>query len=182
MLGEQEYNQDNRDEISNNGGNSEAEAFSSSGSEYIPSENASDDNMEQNEIEEEQISEAIQEVPDTWLPVTGVSLKKFETVEIGSINIASGLSAIDIYKQIIDEHIMRIMVDETNKNAHKYRANWKNVNIAEMEKFLAIVMYMGLVKYPKISDYWSRKFLYRHCFVRHIMPRNRFQSLLRFCR
>ncbi|KAK9723406.1 Transposase IS4 [Popillia japonica] len=135
--------------------------------------------MEQNEIEEEQISEAIQEVPDTWLPVTGVSLKKFETVEIGSINIASGLSAIDIYKQIIDEHIMRIMVDETNKNAHtglsaidiykqiidehimrimvdetnknahKYRANWKNVNIAEMEKFLAIVMYMGLVKYPK---------------------------------
>lgn len=49
-----------------------------------------------------------------------------------------------------------------------------------MERFFAILLYMGLSKLPKISDYWLHKFLYRHCFVRHVMSRNIFQDLLRF--
>jgi len=39
---------------------------------------------------------------------------------------------------------------------------------------------MGLVLYPKISDYWSRYFNYHSTFVPAGMSRNRFQDILRF--
>jgi hypothetical protein len=49
-----------------------------------------------------------------------------------------------------------------------------------MEKFLRLLMYMGLVSYPRISDYWSRKVLYENSAAPKVMSRNRFQLLLRF--
>lgn len=45
---------------------------------------------------------------------------------------------------------------------------------------LAIVMYTGLVPYPKLSDYWCRKLLYKNSYIPLLMPRNLFQLLLRF--
>lgn len=41
-------------------------------------------------------------------------------------------------------------------------------------------MYTGLVPYPKLSDYWARKVLYKNSYVPLLMPRNRLQLLLRF--
>jgi len=41
-------------------------------------------------------------------------------------------------------------------------------------------MYTGLVSYPKLSDYWCRKLLFKNAYVPLLMPRNRFQLLLRF--
>lgn len=45
---------------------------------------------------------------------------------------------------------------------------------------LAIVMYTGLVPYPKLSDYWCRKLLYKNSYIPLLMPRNRFKLLVRF--
>ena len=39
---------------------------------------------------------------------------------------------------------------------------------------------MGIVKYPAIHMYWSRDTFFRNAFVGKVMPRNRFQLLLRF--
>ncbi|XP_028968650.1 piggyBac transposable element-derived protein 4-like [Galendromus occidentalis] len=49
-----------------------------------------------------------------------------------------------------------------------------------MRKFLGLLMYMGLVKYPNITDYWRKDCLYRNELVASAMSRNRFQLLLRF--
>lgn len=38
---------------------------------------------------------------------------------------------------------------------------------------------MGIVKYPKIPDYWRKNRLYNNTFVPSVMSRNRFQLLLR---
>ena len=50
----------------------------------------------------------------------------------------------------------------------------------ETKKFLGLVMYMGLVKYPSISDYWSEDPIFANEFCHSVMSRNRFQLLLRF--
>lgn len=49
-----------------------------------------------------------------------------------------------------------------------------------MRKFFAIVMYTGMVTYPKLSDYWSTQTFFQNSFVPKIMVRNRFQESLRF--
>ncbi|KAG0439956.1 PiggyBac transposable element-derived protein 1 [Dictyocoela muelleri] len=47
-----------------------------------------------------------------------------------------------------------------------------------MKKFIGIVMCMGLVRAPKIDNYWSKKEIYNYSFIRSHMSRDRFQLLL----
>ena len=49
-----------------------------------------------------------------------------------------------------------------------------------MRKFLGLVLLMGLIKLPSIDLHWSKKLLYRIPVFGSVMPRNRFQAILRF--
>ena len=49
-----------------------------------------------------------------------------------------------------------------------------------MKQFFAIVLYMGVVKYPSIALYWNRDAFYKNNFVPPLISRNRFQLLLSF--
>lgn len=99
-------------------------------------------------------------------------------------------SPIQFYRYFMDDALLDIIVNETNANADKVilssrlvrksRLNeWTPTDREEMKKFLAIVLFMGLVKYPKISDYWSQKLIFSNNFVKSLISRNRFQLLLR---
>ncbi|XP_046677521.1 piggyBac transposable element-derived protein 4-like [Homalodisca vitripennis] len=56
---------------------------------------------------------------------------------------------------------------------------WTPTTPEEMRKFVALVGYMGLVKYLSLQDYWSKSPLYDNTLVRNAMSRNRFEILLR---
>ena len=84
-----------------------------------------------------------------------------------------------------------LIAEQTNLNAQHVLLNrgisgksrlkrWKDTHKTEVKKFLANVMYMGLVKYLSIELYWSRDFFDKNSFVPQIMNCNRFQLLLRF--
>lgn len=47
-----------------------------------------------------------------------------------------------------------------------------------MEKFLGLVLWMGLCSFPKITDYWSKSMIYRNN-IKLRMVRNRFKLILR---
>jgi len=87
---------------------------------------------------------------------------------------------IDVYYLFLNDDILDTIVVETNRQALRYKKTWTNTNSMEVKQFLGIVMYTGLVSYPKISDYWSRQTFFHNNFISKIMPRNRFQELLRF--
>jgi len=87
---------------------------------------------------------------------------------------------IDVYNLFLNDDILDTIVVETNRQALRYKNTWTNTNSMEVKQFLGIVMYKGLVSYPKISDYWSRQKFFHNTFISKIMPRNRFQELLRF--
>lgn len=101
------------------------------------------------------------------------------------------LTPVQVYSALLDDEIFELLVRETNRNAEQQKNNkihtrhariqrWKPTNKEEMRKFLAIILYMGLVKYPKIADYWNQSILYKNAFVPNLMGRNRFQLLLRY--
>lgn len=90
----------------------------------------------------------------------------------------------------VDDEIIDLMVCMTNSYAYKKRivqpvtrnsrlSKWKDCDAAEMKKFLGLLIWMGLKKLPKISDYWSKDILYENKVASSVMSRNSFEILLR---
>lgn len=49
-----------------------------------------------------------------------------------------------------------------------------------MMKFIGLLLWMGIVKYPSISDYWSKADRYANIVAPKVMSRNKFELILRF--
>ena len=73
----------------------------------------------------------------------------------------------------------RLIVNLSVRRSSRLK-NWKETDKDEIKKFLAIVLYMGMIKQPTIYLYGSKDPFYKNSFVPKIMSRNRFQLLLRF--
>ena len=97
----------------------------------------------------------------------------------------------DIFFTIIDDKVIQLMVTETNryancmkkskKSTQSSRINrWKDIDSNTMKKFLGIILFMGLVRYPKIEYYWKKNDIYYHPLLHKIgMSYNRFSAILR---
>ena len=104
----------------------------------------------------------------------------------------NSMQPIDFFKLFLTDDLINMMVTETNRyadqeiNKHRplrrsSRLNlWKPVDHQEMCQFLGILLHMGCVKLPTFEHYWSTNILYRFPMFSKVMPRNRFQLILRF--
>lgn len=132
-------------------------------------------------------------LPISWNSLTGNYKKNFPFAE-GKPGIDAFLydnyekSPYEVYKMIINDDIFQLFVTETNRYAAQEKdksifrksriKDWKDTNQEEMENFLGIIMWMGIVTQPSISAYWSQSFLYKNN-ISKIMSSNRFQMLLK---
>ena len=79
-------------------------------------------------------------------------------------------SPVDFFQLLIPDDLFQVVVDETNRFAQQYMnateltcfsrvCVWEKTahTLAEMKKFLAIVITMGFVVLPQIEDGWSTK-------------------------
>ena len=170
---------------------------------YCPSELSSSDSFEsdfvetspENSDDDDQGSSVFNGRP-LWSTVNGSYQKQFVFTDDSGIYGFSGMSAatvepIDVYSMMVTDDVYNLIVEQTNSNAQQTLMirpirrssrlkKWKNTNKAEIKKFLAIVLYMGIVKQPTIYSYWSKDPFYKNNFVPEIMSGNRFQLLLRF--
>ena len=103
-----------------------------------------------------------------------------EQILVDPDKLASISKPIDVFKLMISDDILYLLVIETNRYAHEHSTNFIETNRIEMVKFMALVDYMGIVALPEISLYWSRKPLYNLNLPRSIMSRDRFLVLLRY--
>jgi len=82
-------------------------------------------------------------------------------------------------------------VVETNRNAEQFLsksrltkssrfAKWVPTNENEIQKLFGLIMWMGLVQLPAIRDYWCNSTRNKNYVAHKIMPRNRFELILRF--
>eukprot|EP00731_Ephydatia_muelleri_P004533 Em0002g709a len=103
------------------------------------------------------------------------------------------ISVLDFFKLLISDEILSSIADQTNLYADQYicsntmkpksRASaWKQVphDAAEVKKFVATIIVMGLVPYHAIDDYWCTSWPFQTKCVSSIMTRNRFSLLMKF--
>lgn len=80
-----------------------------------------------------------------------------------------------------------LVVTETNRYAQQCLSRpassrldeWIATDKNEIKRFFRLIMWMGIVKLPEISLYWSKDPAYSHTLPRSIMSRNRFEVFLR---
>ena len=86
------------------------------------------------------------------------------------------------------------IVTHTNTNAHlkvggrgytkcyvNKDGSWNETNAAEIEGYIALLIYFGLVKVSgDVAKYWSTKSIYHGLWARKILSRNRYQALSAF--
>lgn len=128
-----------------------------------------------------------------WRPVDGMSLKNIPFVP-GDVGISNTIYAdfynkepIDIFKLFLTDDIILHMVNETNRYAEqrllkntmpKSRIKkWIPTDKLEMEKFLGILLWMGLCRFPTLRSPWKKGPLYFNQ-ISKLMSRNRFELLL----
>ncbi|XP_022837201.1 piggyBac transposable element-derived protein 4-like [Spodoptera litura] len=71
----------------------------------------------------------------------------------------------------------RITMSNEASKAARIRG-WVPTNLTEIKKFFGLILYMGIVRLPKIADYWTTDKIIGQQFPRTIMSRNRFELLL----
>lgn len=61
---------------------------------------------------------------------------------------------------------------------------WRPVSMDELHVFFALILVMGIIKYPRLHMYWSRNGIFSgpRVFCKEVMSRNRFFSILKFLR
>ncbi|CAK9832658.1 PiggyBac transposable element-derived protein 4 [Anthophora retusa] len=93
----------------------------------------------------------------------------------------------DIYFLFMSDEFFDLVVTETNRYAQQclskqtsYRLDeWIATDKNEIKRFFGLIMWMGIVKLPEISLYWSKDPAYSQNLPPSIMSRNRFELLLR---
>ncbi|KAK2577914.1 hypothetical protein KPH14_011859 [Odynerus spinipes] len=97
-----------------------------------------------------------------------------------------------IYSLLLDDRILEIIVEETNRYAEKTLFEktssrldkWKPTDKTEMKQLLGLIIWMGIVKLPEVHLYWSKDAAYAQSLPSSVLSRNRFELLLRmlhFC-
>lgn len=133
-------------------------------------------------------AEVNDDLNSNWCPVTGNHQNHFTYLpnNMLSVQLQTKSEPLDYYKLFFTVDILECMVLETNENAEQYLKNnrisrtsryrkWEPVTPEIMIKFIGLLLWMGIVKYPCVSDYWSKADRYANTVAPKVMSRNQFE-------
>ncbi|CAK1590291.1 unnamed protein product [Parnassius mnemosyne] len=98
----------------------------------------------------------------------------------------------DFYSLFVTDEIIEQMVINTNNYAQDLISNlsnlkpksrlraWTPTTPEEMKKFLGVLLAMGLVRIPRLNDYWLKRNIYNNKYISSVMTRDRFLLILKF--
>ncbi|XP_066517970.1 piggyBac transposable element-derived protein 4-like [Hoplias malabaricus] len=91
-------------------------------------------------------------------------------------------SPLELFQLFFSMDVILSLCRNTNKNARMKkdkgkRFKWEPVNIREFMKYCGILVYMGVIRCPRIQDYWRADSVWQTPFVRRVMGRDRFQAI-----
>ena len=132
-------------------------------------------------------STRVPDVPDFEGPMQGCS----EEVSIDDNNKSDPIA---YFRLIFNDELLEHVVTETNRyynqtmsNLHlagtplspeSRSMNWKDISKEELERYLGLVMLMGLIsRRGPVAEYWSTDVSLRTPFFGEVMARNRFQQI-----
>lgn len=95
------------------------------------------------------------------------------------------------YSLLVPDEIFDMIAEQTNlfalqscgsrnlKPSSRSHA-WKPTDKHEIKRFFGLILYMGLVRLPKLTYYWSKDKILGQTFPSTIMSRNRFEIILQY--
>ena len=102
----------------------------------------------------------------------------------------AGHAPLDFFDLLFDRDFLTHIVTETNRYAQEnitvrgvlspqstFR-HWKNITVKDLTGFFAILVHMGLLHKPEVSDYWSTNSILQTSFAPAILSRDKFQLIL----
>ncbi|XP_039546208.1 uncharacterized protein LOC120492126 [Pimephales promelas] len=97
----------------------------------------------------------------------------------------STYTPLQLFQLFFTRSTIKTIVKNTNSNAEKREqagkklesTTWVPLTIAEFYSYLALVVYMGLVKLKSFADYWAQKQMYNFPYPQSVMPQARFQAI-----
>ena len=130
---------------------------------------------------------------DNWTK-NNPSVQNFVFNEKSGMNtdVPENASPVYFFELLLTEQFIQDLVTKTNEYPEKTinasrplrrrsnLADWKDVAVDEMRKFIGIVFAMGLASLPSYKKYWSSDPIYKNHFFRNVMSRERFERILRF--
>uniref|UniRef100_A0A3B4UBG2 Si:dkey-19f4.2 n=1 Tax=Seriola dumerili TaxID=41447 RepID=A0A3B4UBG2_SERDU len=89
----------------------------------------------------------------------------------------------EIFSHFFDAAVFKLLCENTNKNAAKNLEKgkkfiWTEITPDEMKKFIGMLLYMAVLKLPKISDFWRQQTIFHVSFPATAMSRDRFMAIL----
>lgn len=93
---------------------------------------------------------------------------------------------LDFFTLFFDEKELEILTQNTNpyalrkgaSDSHKRR--WYNTSAAELQVFLALVLYMGIWQSPQYTDYWAKTYKWPQHGIGKYMSKFRFEQIKRY--
>jgi hypothetical protein len=139
-----------------------------------------DDSSEEDE-EEENDDEEDDDDSDSWSDtVTVHDSWNFDDSWGTDPRILAGCyDPIDFYCLFLNADVLNLIVDETNRYGQGKDQAWAPTEAEEMKNFFGLCLQMGVVKLPKLRDYWSSRPVFGgYPIGSQVMPRNRFEKLM----
>lgn len=103
---------------------------------------------------------------------------KFRESETLPCEISSLRTPYDFFSYFVTDAFLDEVVDQTNLYANQInpKANFE-VSVIEMKKYIGILIFMSVFKYPNVRSYWGR---YGFDPIRSTMTVNRFEEIRRY--
>ena len=100
----------------------------------------------------------------------------------------NGSQAGVFFDQYFTDEMWNIITSETNRyyvqqqaaEPNKHKTKWTHVTKEEMKAFVGIIIFMGIVKLPRINLYWSNDVLLHQEPVSSLMSQTRFRQIWRY--
>lgn len=107
------------------------------------------------------------------------------TQPVGQVNpLPRGSLVLDFFQLYIDNHILGIIIRETNRYARQTIAqrqkdpnSWKEVSLEELKAFLGLLIAMSIHRVPSLRDYWSTDWVLGVPAFSKVMARDRFLDI-----
>ena len=152
--------------------NSESESDDNSSESEDDFEGYLDENMEETlEDDSEENSEDEQSYEDQ-MDTVNPSIPQY-TGQPGISVPISGDRPHDLFSLFVDRNMLQHIVEQTNLCAEQYIAShslsprsrirqWtkQDHTLSELQRFIALILVMGLVRYPKLESHWSTSWPY----------------------
>ncbi|KAK7915583.1 hypothetical protein WMY93_011344 [Mugilogobius chulae] len=91
---------------------------------------------------------------------------------------SSNYTILEFFQQFFTSTVLLTLINNSNRYARSTNTEWTDITLADMYAFLAMTIYMGIVKLPTLKDYWSRIRLFNFAFPKGLITGKKYLAIL----